>query len=294
MLLNHPHVVTLAHASDGTAASRGGLSGCVRAARLASGKVRRTRSQNRAPPPWALSTSSPRCFAAPASTPERRRAYARERSAFFAWCSSKHCAALPATLAAYRAALAEGTATGRARKPAGIDLALAAITAAHKDAGLDSPRDSAVRRGIFRELGTAHRKAAPLLTLELRRTIAALLATIHGARDRAAQLLLGWAGGFRSIDAAGAPVAAAHHACTPLAVCYSTGMTKAGVRKNQGGARTKSPGGMNKVLFVRAPEDLLAALDSRVESERDAHPGHNVSRADVARQLLYEALKHQK
>jgi hypothetical protein len=51
------------------------------------------------------------------------------------------------------------------RKAAGIDLALAAITAAHKAAGHDSPRDSAglraVRRGIRRRLSTAQREAAP-------------------------------------------------------------------------------------------------------------------------------------
>jgi integrase len=166
------------------------------------------------PEPLALVLSSPaplgpldlepaRRFAASASSPETRRAYAREWSAFFTWCSSKHRAALPAlpsTLAAYLAALAEGTATGRARKPAGIDLALAAITAAHRAAGFDSPREAAevraVRRGIRRELGTAQREAAPLLTPELRRALAALPATLHGARDRAL-LLLGWAGAFR-------------------------------------------------------------------------------------------------
>ena len=53
-----------------------------------------------------------------------------------------------------------------------------------------------MRRGIRRELGTAQREAAPLLTPELRRAVAALPATLHGARDRAL-LLLGWAGGFR-------------------------------------------------------------------------------------------------
>jgi integrase len=108
--------------------------------------------------------------------------------------------ALPAKLAAYLAALAEGTATGRARMPAGIDLALAAITAAHRAAGFDSPREAvevrAVRRGIRRELGTAQREATPLLTPELRRALAALPATLLGARDRAL-LLLGWAGAFR-------------------------------------------------------------------------------------------------
>ena len=150
-----------------------------------------------------------RRFADASMAPATRAAYAREWESFAAWCSSKLLAALPAlpaTLAAYISALAMGTTThrdGRARAPrkaAGIDLALAAITAAHEAAGHDSPRGSAgvraVRRGIRRELGTAPREAAPLLTPELRRVIAALPATLHGARDRAL-LLLGWAGGFR-------------------------------------------------------------------------------------------------
>jgi len=125
--------------------------------------------------PLALSSPAPlgpldlkpaRRFAASAAAPETRRAYAREWGAFSTWCSTKPRAALPATIAA----LSEGTATGRARKPAGIDLA--AITAAHKVAGFDSPREAAevraVRQGIRRELGTSQREAAPLLTPELR------------------------------------------------------------------------------------------------------------------------------
>jgi hypothetical protein len=51
---------------------------------------------------------------------------------------------------------------------------------------------------------------------------------------------------------------------------------------------------MNKVLFVRAPDDLLDALDEVVEREREARPGRTVSRADVARELLYAALKNQR
>ena len=68
--------------------------------------------------------------------------------------------------------------------------ALAAISAAHKAADCDVPRDSAgacvVSRRIRRELGTAPREAAPLLIAELRRTLAARLATLHGARSSAA------------------------------------------------------------------------------------------------------------
>jgi integrase len=142
-----------------------------------------------------------RRFADAATAPATRTAYAREWADFSAWCSSKQRAALPATLAAYISALAVGATTRRdgrpraPRKAAGIDLALTAIAAAHKAAGLDSPRAAAgvraVRRGIRRELGTA-----PLLTPELRRALAALPATLHGARDRAL-LLVGWAGAFR-------------------------------------------------------------------------------------------------
>jgi integrase len=150
-----------------------------------------------------------RRFAEASTATATRTAYAREWASFTAWCSSKQCAALPAlpaTLAAYLSALAVGSTIrrdGRPRAPrsaAGIDLALAAITAAHKAASFDSPRDSAgvraVRRGIRRELGTAPREAAPLLTPELRRALATLPATLLGARDRAL-LLIGWAGAFR-------------------------------------------------------------------------------------------------
>ena len=57
------------------------------------------------------------------------------------------------------------------------------------------------------------------------------------------------------------------------------------------GAPTKAPGGLDKVLFVRANEDLLDALDVLVERERIERPGRAVSRADVARELLYLAVK---
>jgi integrase len=144
-----------------------------------------------------------RAFAAASKADETRRAYTREWQAFVAWCSSKgqpSLPAAPATLAAYLAALVDGSATGRARKPAGLELALAAIAAAHKAAGLPSPRDSAevraVRAGIRRTLGTAQRQVAPLLVPELRRALATLPSTPLGLRDRAL-LLVGWTGAFR-------------------------------------------------------------------------------------------------
>ena len=146
-----------------------------------------------------------KAFAAASKADETRRAYTREWSVFTAWCSTKGLAALPAapvTLAAYLAALADGTAapSGRPRKPAGIDLALAAISGAHNAAGLPSPREAAevraVRAGIRSTLGTAQRQVDPLLVPELRRAVALLPATLLGLRDRAL-LLVGWAGSFR-------------------------------------------------------------------------------------------------
>jgi len=55
------------------------------------------------------------------------------------------------------------------------------------------------------------------------------------------------------------------------------------------GAPEKAPGGLNKVLYVRADEQLLDLLDRLVEQERRKHPGRSVSRADVTRELLYKA-----
>jgi integrase len=144
-----------------------------------------------------------RTFAAASKADETRRAYTREWRAFTAWCASKRLPSLPAapaTLVAYLAALADGTASRRARKPAGIDLALASIAGAHKAAGHPSPREApevrAVRAGIRRTLGTAPRQVDPFLVPELRRALAALPASLLGLRDRAL-LLAGWAGAFR-------------------------------------------------------------------------------------------------
>lgn len=46
------------------------------------------------------------------------------------------------------------------------------------------------------------------------------------------------------------------------------------------------------MLFVRASGDLLDALDALVEKQRAGRPG--LSRADVARELLYSAVNKKK
>jgi len=50
----------------------------------------------------------------------------------------------------------------------------------------------------------------------------------------------------------------------------------------------KAPGGLDKVLYVRADAELLDRLD-RLQQQRSKQAGVVLSRADVARALLREA-----
>jgi integrase len=111
--------------------------------------------------------------------------------------------ALPAdndTLRMYLGAMAD-----QGRRPAGIDVALAAIGHAHSRAGHGSPRSRPavldVRRGLRRKLGTAPSPKAALAVEQLRTVVGALPADGLGARDRAL-ILLGWIGGFRPSELA--------------------------------------------------------------------------------------------
>jgi integrase len=142
-------------------------------------------------------------YAAEALASTTRRAYRGEWRAFVSFCSALGLAPLPAedeTLRIYLGALAD-----KGRRPAGIDVALAAIGHAHTRAGLPSPRSSPavvdVRRGIRRRLGTAPAPKAALGADELREVVADLPHDALGARDRAL-LLLGWVGGFRPAELA--------------------------------------------------------------------------------------------
>ena len=63
-----------------------------------------------------------------------------------------------------------------------------------------------------------------------------------------------------------------------------------GQEKQKRGAPPKVEGGLTRVLYVRAGEDLTDALDAFLEKERTARRGVAISRADIIRGLLYEAL----
>ena len=120
-----------------------------------------------------------------------------------AWCDEHGVVALPAgaeTVALYVADLAKDA------KPATIDLRLAAISAAHRAAGHDSPTKAEpvrlVRRGVRRTLGTAQRQVRPLTVPELRTMLQGLGTDPGGCRDRAL-LLLGFAGALRRSELVG-------------------------------------------------------------------------------------------
>jgi hypothetical protein len=44
------------------------------------------------------------------------------------------------------------------------------------------------------------------------------------------------------------------------------------------------------IIFARVPRALVAALDRRVKQQQRQQPGARVTRSDVIRQLLYQAL----
>jgi len=138
-----------------------------------------------------------RTYAERSLTESTRRGYARDLSAFRTWCQARGVAALPAepqTLAAYLADLA------LTDRPATIGRKLAAIAAAHRDAGLESPTEHGMAKrtlaGIRREKGTAPHQKSALLVDDLRKIVAPLGTSLLDRRDRAL-LLLGFAAALR-------------------------------------------------------------------------------------------------
>jgi predicted ATP-dependent serine protease len=60
------------------------------------------------------------------------------------------------------------------------------------------------------------------------------------------------------------------------------------------GRPPKSEGGLNEVLFVRTSRTLLDELDALVREEKQERPYRVVTRADIARELLHEAIARKK
>lgn len=57
--------------------------------------------------------------------------------------------------------------------------------------------------------------------------------------------------------------------------------------------RRKAADGLDKVLFVRANQDLLDRLNQLLERRQRENPGLTLSRADVARAILWDAVKRE-
>jgi integrase len=160
-------------------------------------------------PPTTLAALAPdlelaRGFVEASQSANTRRAYAVQWRGFLAWAKARGLEPLPstpATVALYISHLA-----GAGRRPATIDLAIAAIVDAHYRAGHSLDRRAAaireVRRGLRRSLGTAQREAVPLLVDGLRAMLKQFGDRRIDRRDRAL-LLLGFAGGFRRSELVG-------------------------------------------------------------------------------------------
>jgi hypothetical protein len=68
-------------------------------------------------------------------------------------------------------------------------------------------------------------------------------------------------------------------------------MTKKAVsQKVRRGAPPKFGDGLDKVLYIRVNDDLLRDLDRLTEQARCERRGRAISRADVAREILYRAV----
>jgi len=132
-----------------------------------------------------------------------RTAYRSDFDAFTSWCREHVLVSIPArpeTVAMYAAHMArEGLGVSS------VQRAMAAISQAHRMAGIESPTQASVVRetvrGIRRSLGVKPNKKAPVTIDELRKMVATRPQTLLGLRDRAL-LLLGFSGAFRRSELA--------------------------------------------------------------------------------------------
>jgi integrase len=149
-------------------------------------------------------TAKARDFAANSKAPATIRAYRACWDHFQKWCAKRGLPSLPAAPGTVALFIAD---CASAHKPASISLRMAAISAAHKLKGYESPAlmrhavVAATWAGIRRTLGTAQQGKAALLTDDIRKMIDALPATLRGLRD-AALFLVGFASACRRSELA--------------------------------------------------------------------------------------------
>lgn len=68
-------------------------------------------------------------------------------------------------------------------------------------------------------------------------------------------------------------------------------MPKSSRQASRRGAPKKAPDGLNKALYMRVEGQLIEALEKLRERESHRRPGVVVSRADVARSILWAAVQ---
>lgn len=143
-------------------------------------------------------------YASNSKAPATVRAYRACWKHFQEWCRDRGLNSLPAEPRAVALFIAD---CASKHKPASISLRMAAISAAHKLKGYESPalmRHALVSEtwaGIRRTLGTAQVGKAAILTDDLRKMIVALPDSLRGLRD-AALLLIGFASACRRSELA--------------------------------------------------------------------------------------------
>lgn len=141
------------------------------------------------------------------SAASTRRAYDRSQGAWAAFCAARGVEPMPAPPEALIVYLSERAAAGLAPRTLARDLA--GIVAAHRAAGLASPREHpgvrAVLRGIRRTHGMAPHQKQPLLVEDLGAALPRGTSP-RAVRDRAL-LLLGFAAALRRSELVGLDVA---------------------------------------------------------------------------------------
>ncbi|MBX6387144.1 MAG: tyrosine-type recombinase/integrase [Microbispora sp.] len=150
-----------------------------------------------------------------------RRAYARDWSAFTAWCAEHGRVALPATAQTVTEYVTHLTTepsarTGRPLAPSSIERALAAIRTMHNAADVPPPNTKAARKvlsgyrerlALTKDPAATLRKADPAVPDTLRVMLATLdRSTLAGKRD-AVLLLLGYATAARVSELAALDIA---------------------------------------------------------------------------------------
>jgi integrase len=198
-----------------------------------------------------------RDFALASRSEATRRAYRSDWAQFTSWATDHGVASLPATpgtVATYLADLAGD------HKVATVQRRLAAINAAHRLAGADSPTgDEEVRlvlQGIKRCKGVAPSQVRPITINELRLLAGALPDDLAGSRDRAL-LLVGWAGAFRRSELVALTVEDLEPTDDGLVVTIRRGKTD----QEGAGRQVGIPYGSTTLCPVTALRGWLASAD---------------------------------